>query len=334
LKGSTTASNNIGLFNSAVGFQTLSNNTSGSYNTVLGYQALQSNTSGTENTAVGYRALNTITAAIMNTAVGNEALLYNTANANTAVGFRALRANTGGVNLAAVGSGALYLNTIGNSNTAIGQNASFNNTTGSSNTSIGFGSLSTNTIGSGNTALGHMADVATNNLTNATAIGNGAIVAASNSIQLGNTDVTQVKTSGAITASGFKTPNGTSSQYLMADGTVSSGSGGSGLTLLGKIIYVKNISGSSPSEIWTANYDGTGQVKINITLPTGIVFGDALQVSMSPNGQKIFFNAGPPFQSGAISSVDTDIYTCNIDGTNVVKIIDRGNRTIYIQGVY
>jgi hypothetical protein len=47
-----------------------------------------------------------------------------------------------------------------------------------------------------------LANVVSDSLTNATAIGNGAIVSASNTIQLGNTAVTAVKTSGAITAGG------------------------------------------------------------------------------------------------------------------------------------
>jgi hypothetical protein len=48
-----------------------------------------------------------------------------------------------------------------------------------------------------------LANVVSDSLTNATAIGNGAIVESSNTIQLGNTDVTNVKTSGTITAAGM-----------------------------------------------------------------------------------------------------------------------------------
>ena len=43
-----------------------------------------------------------------------------------------------------------------------------------------------------------------NNLTNATAIGANAAVTSSNTIQLGNTDVTLVNTSGVVSATGFK----------------------------------------------------------------------------------------------------------------------------------
>jgi len=64
-------------------------------------------------------------------------------------------------------------------------------------------------------------DNTANTGTNSVAIGSGAS-ASMNTIQLGNGAITDVKTSGVVTASGFKTPSGTSSQYLMADGSVSS----------------------------------------------------------------------------------------------------------------
>jgi len=74
--------------------------------------------------------------------------------------------------------------------------------------------------------LGTSADVANGDLTNATAVGFAAIVNESNKIQLGNTDVTAVNTNGTYTGAGFKTPTGTSSQFLMADGSVSTGATG------------------------------------------------------------------------------------------------------------
>ena len=63
--------------------------------------------------------------------------------------------------------------------------------------------------------------MASSNLSNATAIGNGATVAASNTIQLGNTSVTNVKTSGTITAGAITIPNtdGTANQVLKTDGS-------------------------------------------------------------------------------------------------------------------
>ena len=119
----------------------------------------------------------------------------------------------------ALGFNSLVSNTTGNFNTAGASWALPNSTTGSYNAAFGHWTLTTNTTGSYNTALGAMANVGANNLTNATAIGYGTTVSASNTIQLGNASVTDVKTNGAVTAASFKKSGGTSSQYLMADGS-------------------------------------------------------------------------------------------------------------------
>jgi hypothetical protein len=119
-----------------------------------------------------------------------------------------------------LGSFSLRYNTSGSNNTAVGVSALETNTSGFNNTTLGIQALRSNTTGSYNVAIGSNADVASGNLTNATAIGGGAIVTASNTIQLGNSSVTDVKTNGAVTAAGYKIPGGTSAQYLRADGTV------------------------------------------------------------------------------------------------------------------
>ena len=121
---------------------------------------------------------------------------------NTAIGYLALPSNTTGSFNTASGAGSLFSNTTGDGNTATGLEALASNTTGSSNTAFGFGALSLNVQGSDNTAIGNSANVGSDSLTNATAIGFGAIVNTSNTLQLGNTAVTDVKTSGAITAGG------------------------------------------------------------------------------------------------------------------------------------
>ena len=121
---------------------------------------------------------------------------------NTAIGYLALPSNTTGSFNTASGAGSLFSNTTGDGNTATGLEALASNTTGSSNTAFGFGALSLNVQGSDNTAIGNSANVGSDSLTNATAIGFGAIVNTSNTIQLGNADVANVKTTGAITAGG------------------------------------------------------------------------------------------------------------------------------------
>ncbi len=177
------------------------------YNVAIGYTALLNNTTGYGNTALGASALRLNIGGVENTAVGNGALPINTSGyRNTVIGSSAQRENTNGYENTATGFNAIMLNTSGNNNTA---NGSY--------------SLLTNTTGSNNSAFGDRADVATGDLSNATAIGSGAIVNASNKIQLGNTNVTAVNTSGTYTGAGFVKDGGTSSQYLMADGSVTTG---------------------------------------------------------------------------------------------------------------
>ncbi|MDO7173992.1 hypothetical protein, partial [Mariniflexile sp. AS56] len=182
--GSNASSRNI-----AVGNSSLVNNTSGQWNTAIGTYALQKNSTGSNNTAIGNEAVSESVPGSNNTGIGNRALMY----------------------------------TSGTGNTSVGSNALINSTTGNNNTAFGLNAFLTNTTGSNNTALGASTVVSSVGLTNVTAIGYGATVAASNTIQLGNTAITDVNTSGAITALSYIKSGGTSSQFLMADGSVSSG---------------------------------------------------------------------------------------------------------------
>src|SRR5690606_13574574 len=126
----------------------------------------------------------------------------------------------------AVGMEALQNNNTGSGNTAVGRQALVRNTeSGRYNTGVGLDALATNTTGYFNTAIGMGADVGLPTLKNATAIGSRAIVNEDNAIQLGNSEVTTITTSGAHTAAAYIKAGGTSSQFLMADGSVSTGGG-------------------------------------------------------------------------------------------------------------
>ena len=143
-----------------------------------------------------------------------------TGNKNTASGESSLYSNTTGRRNTANGHNAIYSNTTGNENTASGESSLYSNTTGLWNTANGHNAMLNNTTGSYNTAIGHSADVSSNGLNNTTAIGYGAIVALSNTMQLGNTDVTNVKTSGTLTAGTVTYPNrdSTAGLFLTTDG--------------------------------------------------------------------------------------------------------------------
>jgi hypothetical protein len=208
--------------NTAIGEGTLASNTTGDANTATGYIALYNNTTGTQNTASGMSALYANTTGAYNTATGYGALSSNTEGLfNTANGYVALASNTTGFVNQASGNYALNANTTGNSNSASGYSALRANTTGSNNTASGYNALDANTTGSNNTAIGYYANVGSAALTNATAIGYGATVNASNTIQLGNTDVAKVITSGTLTAGTVTYPNtaGTNGQVLTTDGS-------------------------------------------------------------------------------------------------------------------
>src|SRR5665213_265544 len=185
--------NTTGSYNVANGYGALYSNTTGTYNMANGSNALYYNTTGSYNIATGANALIKNTTGIYNIATGYSALYNNTTgNYNLATGYSALYNNTTGIQNTADGYQSLYSNSVGSNLTAVGYRSLYSNTTGTNNTAIGLNALLSNITGSNNTALGYGADVATGALTNATAIGNGAIVNASNTIQLGNSSITNI----------------------------------------------------------------------------------------------------------------------------------------------
>ena len=255
------AANTSGTYNTAIGRGALSLNSSGNYNSGIGAQSLNSNTSGEWNTGIGSQSLFGNTTGFNNTGAGFQALRSNTiGNDNAAFGSLASYRNREGSSNTSMGVRSLFNNLYGNYNTAVGWNAGaftgnggtssasggnnnsslgyralYSTTLGNDNTAVGYNSLTINSTGSQNTAIGSGADLGSATLTNATAIGYGANVAASNSVQLGNTSVTNVKTSGTLTAGTVTYPNthGSANQVLSTTGsgtlawtTPSSGSAG------------------------------------------------------------------------------------------------------------
>ncbi len=218
-----------GTNNTAFGFETLLSNTTGlgTFNTANGYRALKSNTTGNNNTAIGSNALAANTIGHSNVAIGSGAHPGN-GRLNTAVGVYALQSSN---------------NSIGS--TAVGYQSLNNNTTGIFNTSIGMFSLAANITGSNNTAIGYGASTASGALTNATAIGFGALVNNSNSIQLGDANLTTVYAGTGTTATlitgGLQITGGTlaagnvltSDAFGVATWQAPAGGGGTGWSLTG-----------------------------------------------------------------------------------------------------
>ena len=241
---SSLKTNTAGARNTALGGQALYFN-NGNDNTAAGYLALEDNTAGSYNTAFGTEALIANTTANFNTAIGPLAMHSNiNGGDNTAVGHSALSSNISGGGNTAVGENSLVSNTSATYNSGLGVQSLEQNTTGASNTAIGVAAIDRNTTGSNNAVLGafagrYIADGSTyttvidnsiligvntkpnaDNESNEIVIGYNAIGAGSNTIQLGNTGITSVNTSGKLTTGAVTFPNtdGTLGQVLTTDG--------------------------------------------------------------------------------------------------------------------
>ena len=197
----------INSANTAVGVYALrgesstSSNT-GKENTALGHNSLNKNTLGSHNTAVGINTLTSNRYGNSNTSVGENSMYYNVSGKeNTAIGGVSLYSNVEGNANIALGQGALYYNTNGSGNTALGYN-SLNNNEDNNNTGVGIYAGTSLISGTLNTAIGYKSDIS-DNLSNATAIGANATVTSSNTIQLGDSNVTLVNTSGVVSATDF-----------------------------------------------------------------------------------------------------------------------------------
>lgn len=150
--------NNTGYLNTFVGHQAGYNDGAGRSNTFIGQRAGYSTTSGNENTFVGRGAGQANTTAQMNTFIGESAgSATNTGGSNTFVGQRSGSSNLTGYDNTYVGMFAGYYGTTSYSNTLIGQGSGYNITTGSQNAFLGKNAGYGNTSGSGNLMAGYEA---------------------------------------------------------------------------------------------------------------------------------------------------------------------------------
>jgi hypothetical protein len=98
------------------------------------------------------------------------------------------------------------------------------------------------------------------------------------------------------------------------------------VTQQGKILYKKLVTVNSirQAEIWTANYDGSSQTKINITLPAGLYIAIDGDIKLSPDQKTIFLvvEDNTTYPKGT--------YSCNIDGSNVKEIFNDYNESVQV----
>jgi hypothetical protein len=170
------------------------------------------NTTAGHNTAVGYYALSSSVTGARNNSFGSRNLRYNTGSDNNSFGEQALYSNSGNGNLA-FGNGAMYGNTTGELNVVVGHGAFARNLTGSNNIAIGAyagekiaDTQTQNLLANNSVYIGYAAYPKASGETNQIVLGHGAIGRGSNTIQLGNTSITEVNTSGKIIAGGGLVP--------------------------------------------------------------------------------------------------------------------------------
>jgi hypothetical protein len=296
---------NLGVYDLTVNGMTIGSgkiNSTATLNTIVGEYALnRANTyRGTDNTAIGYKAMgnesaSTTSAGTKNIAVGSWTLVGNSGQENSAVGVAAMEQNQGG-----------------SQNTAMGGRALTANSSGSSNTAVGYNSLKSNSTGSQNTTIGSEANVASGALTNATAIGYNASVAASNTIQLGNTSVTDVKTSGTITAAGLAVTGNVTSTTGSISGFDAALNDQTGTTYTltsadnGKVVTLNNASA------------------ITLTINTGL--GDGFNCLIVQKG------IGQITIAGTATKINRQGHTKTAGQYAVVSIVHIGSEQVIIAG--
>lgn len=100
-------------------------------------------------------------------------------------------------------------------------------------------------------------------------------------------------------------------------------------TVQNKVVYTKTLKSSStpsPVEIWTCNIDGTGQQKVNVSIPSGQYIEGNVRVSA--DGKRFIFNL--------YDGSKMTIYTCLTDGSSLTQIVAQGtNETnVSVNDVY
>ncbi len=229
---------------------------------------------------------------------GNVLASLTTGNNNVGVGQYTLNYLASGSENLGMGYSAMY-NTRGSNNVGLGHNSLWSNNTGNNNTAIGHSS-GYNSTGSNNTFLGYNANSSAG-VANAAAIGSGATVTTSNTIQLGNSSIENVNTSGGLTANAAVTSEITSSFTIDANNAES---------YKGKIIIC------NPSAAITITFAAS--------LPTGF---NCMVLQKSVDANKVTFAAG-----SSVTIKNRNNYTATAGNYALATIVHIGGNIIVTAG--
>lgn len=248
-------------------------------NTSFGDYALRNNVSGSNDTAFGYGVLN----------------LNTTGSYNTGLGTLALGANTTGSYNTAIGQEALYYNNTGYQNVAIGKSASSGNTSGYQNLSLGESAgrlIADGTAESSNANnsvfLGYDSRPSILGQTNEIVIGASSRGNGSNSVTLGNTDITKTILRGNV-GIGTETPQ--AKLQVVGVVNISASSAAVPTPANGLSFYtglqVGVISCTNTAGANTDLYIGAGRTNFN-GLGTGLVYSNGgFLTSTNPSDERL-----------------------------------------------
>jgi hypothetical protein len=163
-------------------------------NVFLGQSAGQANVSATQSVIIGDGAGAAALTGADNVLVGlNAGSALISGNSNVVLGSGALANSSNGTKITAIGINSMNSSTQkADSTVSIGANSGLNVTDGNENVLIGVDTGGVITTGAGNVLIGTRADVSNLNTQNAIAIGRN-VVADTNSVVLGNNDITVIR---------------------------------------------------------------------------------------------------------------------------------------------
>jgi hypothetical protein len=333
---SSLLANTTGDSNTAIGSASLQTNISGSNNTAIGYAALNLNT-GAQNTAIGNTALQNNSTGASNVGIGHITLLANTTGgANTGIGRGALTANTTGTFNTAIGYGSGGLITTGGKNSILGSYAGTTTLTnhivlsdGDANVRLFSDANGLIGIGQAVGTPGGQLDIHTTQtyalVLNGLSTSNAYIAFSNASVgqwRIGNTynagantfNIFNLGTSsnalsfnkttnnatftGSVTASSLIKSGGTSVQYLMADGSVTTGgvsslsaigstANANGATITGSVLNLQPASASFGGVVTTGLQNFAGVKVFGSSVSATQFFAQSDNATTSPNQVQI-----------------------------------------------